>query len=94
MMAAGWTNDAIAAEVRALLQRWFSLLTDVLIEAEQSGLSFGLFQPREVATLIGLQFMGGESLLLLGLESDRVPVRAALRRVGGLIRQAEEGVRP
>lgn len=91
MAAAGWSNDAIAVEVRRLLQQWFDLLTDVLTAAEQAGLRLGPFRPVEAATLIGLQFLGGESLLLLGLESGRVPVREALRRVGDLIRQAETG---
>jgi len=91
MIAAGWSNEGIAVEVRALLRRWFDLLTDVLTAAEQAGLRLGPFRPREVATLVGLQFMGGESLLLLGMESERVPVRDALRRVGDLIRQAETG---
>lgn len=91
MTAAGWTNPEIAAEVRALLQRWFDLLTEVLTEAQEQGLQLGPFLPREAATLIGLQSMGGEALLLLGLEGERVPVRAALRRVGELIRQAEAG---
>jgi AcrR family transcriptional regulator len=94
MMTAGWANDAIAVEVRALLQRWFDLLTGVLTAAEHAGVHLGPFRPREAATLVGLQFMGGESLLLLGMESERVPVRDALRRVGELIRHAETGGRP
>jgi AcrR family transcriptional regulator len=94
MMTAGWANDAIAVEVRALLQRWFDLLIDVLAAAEQAGVQLGPFRPHEAATLVGLQFMGGESLLLLGMESERVPVRDALRRVGELIRSAETGGRP
>lgn len=93
MIAAGWTHDAIAVQVRALLQRWFDLLTEVVASAERGGLHLGPLRPREVATLIGLQAMGGESLLLLGMESERVPVRAALRRVGELIRDVETGGR-
>lgn len=93
MMTAGWANHAIAAEVRPLVQRWFDLLTEVLTAAEQAGVALGPFRPHEAATLIGLQFMGGESLLLLGMESDQVPVRDALRRVGQLLRDAETGGR-
>ena len=89
MIAAGWTNDAIAVEVRRLLQGWFELLTTVLGEAQGQGLRLGPFEPREVATLLGLQAMGAESLLLLGLESETVQVRTALRRMGDLLRQAE-----
>jgi hypothetical protein len=40
--------------------------------------------------LIGAAFGGAESLLLLGMEGPEVPIRAALRRVGEVIRHFEE----
>ena len=43
-----------------------------------------------MATLIGSAFLGSEALILLGFDRDDLPVRAALRRVGVLIRQMEE----
>jgi len=89
MSAAGWSNPEIAAQVRMLLQRWVDLLTDVVAAAEQQKLAFGPCTAREVATLIVLVFLGGESALLLGLESDAAPVRCALRRIGDLIKIAE-----
>ena len=91
MAAAGWANEQVAAAVRTVLSGWVVLLTDVAQAAESAGLSLGPFSPAEVGTLLGLMFMGGESLLLLGLESEQVPVRSALRRVGDLIRMAETG---
>lgn len=91
MTAAGWSNDGIAVAVRGLLQGWFDLLTGVLTEAERRGVRLGAMSARETATLMGLQFLGGESLLLLGVAEEDVPVRAALRGVGELIRTAETG---
>lgn len=94
MIAAGWSNDEIAVAVRRLLNGWFDLLTEVATEAEQRYGSLGPFTAREVATLVGLLFMGGESMLLLGLERERLPIRDALRRVGDVIRALEEGDTP
>jgi hypothetical protein len=48
------------------------------------------FTAREVAVLAGDAFIGAEALLLLGTSDDRVPHRSALRRVGELIRAAEQ----
>lgn len=89
MTAAGWSDPEIASQVRVLLQRWVDLLADVLVAAEQQGLALGPCTAREVATLVVLLFVGGESALLLGLESDETPVRSALRRITDLIRIAE-----
>ncbi len=90
MIAAGWTNGEIAVGVHRLLQGWFDLLTDVAASAEGSLGPLGPFTAREVATLIGLLFIGGEAMLLLGLESEEMPIRPALRRVGVLIKKLEE----
>ena len=89
MTAAGWTDPEIAAQVRVLVQRWVDLLADVVADAEQQGLPLGPFSAREVATLVALVFIGGESVLLLGMESEAAPVRGALRRIGDLIKIAE-----
>ena len=91
MTAAGWANGEIAAAVRRIMQGWFDLLTDVVADAQSKGVPLGPFTPREVGTLLALMFLGGESLLLLGMESPQVPVRTALRRVGDLIREMEQG---
>ena len=77
--------------VRAMQHGWIDLLTGVAEEAEQRFGSLGPFTARELAALVGCAFLGGEELLLLGFDRQRVPVRSALRRVGQLIRQLEEG---
>ena len=88
MVAAGWSDPAVAEQATAMLGEWFDLLTAVMREAEEQFGSIGPFRAEDVAALIGMVFLGGESLLLLG---DRWadPVRTALRRVGDLIRAAE-----
>jgi AcrR family transcriptional regulator len=91
MIAEGWANEAIGDAVRALLGSWYDLLTEVATEAEERLGPLGPFTAREVATLIGNTFMGSEALILLGFDRDHLPIRTALRRIGVLIRNLEEG---
>lgn len=93
MIAAGWSTPTIAEHVRSMQQGWFDLLTEVTSEASERLGGLGPFTPREVATLIGCAFIGGEAELLLGFDRQQMPVRAALRRVAQLIRRFEEGQR-
>jgi hypothetical protein len=60
-------------------------------EAERRHGPLGPFTAEELATVIGNAFIGAEALLLLGFDRQVLPVRSALRRVGVLIRQLEEG---
>jgi AcrR family transcriptional regulator len=90
MIAAGWSTPQIADKVRSMQQGWFDLLTDVAAEAADRFGGLGPFTPRELATLIGIAFIGGEAELLLGFDRHQMPVRSALRRVGQLIRDIEE----
>jgi AcrR family transcriptional regulator len=91
MIAEGWANEPIAEAVRALVGSWYEVLTEVATEAETRFGPLGPFTAREMATLIGNTFLGSEALILLGFDRDLLPIRAALRRVGVLIRQIEEG---
>jgi len=90
MVAEGWANPAIGVAVRALLGGWFALLIEVAEEAEDRHGSLGPFTAREAATLVGSAFMGSEAMILLGFDRDDLPVRAALRRIGVLIRTLED----
>jgi hypothetical protein len=90
MIAAGWSDPAVGARVRELMQGWIDLLTGVVEEAEREFGTLGPFSAKELAALIGQAFMGGEAMLLLGFESEDWPVRSSLRRIGTLIRQLEE----
>ena len=91
MIAEGWANEQIAEAVRSLLSSWYDLLVGVATEAETRLGPLGPFTAREMATLVGNAFIGSEALILLGFDRDLLPIRAALRRVGVLIRQLEEG---
>jgi AcrR family transcriptional regulator len=94
MVAAGWSNPEIGDGVRDLLSRWVLLLTDVAREAELRLGPLGPFTPEELATLVVNAFIGSEALLLLGFERPVMPIRSALRRIGVLIREREEGADP
>jgi AcrR family transcriptional regulator len=91
MIAAGWSNKELGNAVRELLEGWFALLADVARETERRHGPLGPFTVQETATLIGTSFIGSESLLLLGFDREVLPIRSALRRIGVLIRQLEEG---
>jgi AcrR family transcriptional regulator len=91
MLAAGWSNAEVGAAVRELLGGWFALLAEVARETERRHGPLGPFTAEELATLVGSAFVGSEALLLLGFDREVLPIRAALRRVGMLIRQLEEG---
>jgi AcrR family transcriptional regulator len=91
IVAAGWSNDDIRDAVRKLLGGWYQLLTEVAHEAERRHGRLGPFTTEEVATLVFNAFIGAETLLLLRFDRQLLPIRSALRRVGVLIRQLEEG---
>ena len=89
MIAAGYANAEIATEVRRLTGNWQSALHRLAADvAEQFG-PFGTFSPGELASLIGMAFIGAEHLILLGVETEGRPIRSILRRIGELIRRAE-----
>lgn len=89
MTAVGWSNEDVAAAVRADLEGWFRLLTGVTGRLAAGGGKLGPFEPVEIGTLVGLAFLGAETMILLGVTEEQMPCRAALRRVGELIRAAE-----
>ena len=91
MIAAGWSNHELGAAVRELMDGWFALLSEVARETEHRHGPLGPFTADEAATLIGSVFFGSEALLLLGFDRNALPIRSALRRIGVLIRQLEEG---
>ncbi len=90
MIAAGWSEPAVGAAVRSLLLGWYELLIDVMRRAEAEHGPLGPFTAEELGTLIGNSFIGSESLLLLGVDRQTLPIRAALRRVGQLLRSWED----
>jgi AcrR family transcriptional regulator len=90
MIAAGWSEPEIAHAVWEQLRGWYRLLAEVAERAEGLAGGLGPFTPAEIAALVGLQFVGAESLILLGIGEDLLPARSALRKLGSLIRAIEE----
>lgn len=91
MTAAGWSDGTVAEAVRDDLRGWFELLTGVAAEASERLDGVGSFTPQDLGVLAGASFLGVEAMILLGFEEDEYPMRAALRKVGVLLRQLEEG---
>ena len=91
MIAAGWSDRAVADRVLELLKSWFEVLTEVAREAEARFGSLGPLRAEDVAGLIGLSFLGGEAVILLGGAGWSGRTREWLRSLGTLIRQFEEG---
>lgn len=90
MVAAGWSDPEVAAAVRAFLGGWYRLLADVAQRVSARRGSLGPFTPSEVAVLMGLPFIGAESMILLGFPEAELPTRSALRKLGEVIRSFEE----
>jgi AcrR family transcriptional regulator len=91
MIAAGWSNIEVRDAVRELLGGWYQLLAKVAQQAGRRHGRLGAFTAEEVAALVMSAFIGAEALILAGFDRQVLPVRAALRRVGVLIRELEEG---
>ncbi|MDP1964034.1 MAG: TetR/AcrR family transcriptional regulator [Reyranella sp.] len=89
LIAASWSDPVVAKVVRAGGMGWVELVTGVARKAERELGGLGPFSAAEIGTLIVCAFIGGESLILLGLEKKGPSVRQALRRVGDAIRIAE-----
>jgi len=89
LIAASYSDAAVAKVVRAGLAAWIELITEVARTAQRSVHGIGPFTPEEIGGLVGSAFIGTETHYLLGFEKKGVPVRQALRRVGELIRLME-----
>jgi AcrR family transcriptional regulator len=90
MIAAGWTDPELARQVVLMLRSWFDVLQAVAREAQERFGPLGPFSADEVAGLIGLAFLGGEQVILLGDVDWGRRARSWLRSVGTLIRAHEE----
>jgi AcrR family transcriptional regulator len=91
MIAAGWSDAEVAAKVRDYMGGWYVLLAEVAERQSARLGGLGGFTAQEIAALMGLPFIGAESLILLGMPESILPARAALRRLGAVIRTLEEG---
>ena len=92
LVAASWSNAAVAKVVRAGIMGWIDLITGLVRKAGRELGGFGPLTPEEVSSLVASAFIGAESQYLLGFEKKDVPVRQALRRFGEIIRIAESSL--
>ena len=93
MIAAGWSDAEVASSVREMLSGWFVLLADVARREQERGTDLGPFTPEEVGAMMGLPFIGAETMLLAGMPEDVLPARSALRKVGAVLRGLTDGGR-
>jgi AcrR family transcriptional regulator len=89
LIAASWADASVASLVRTGLIGWLDLIVGLARKAEREFGGLGPFTPEETAALVANAFVGAESLYLLGVEEAGCPVREALRRIGDIIRSAE-----
>jgi AcrR family transcriptional regulator len=89
LIAASWSDAAVAKVVRAGLMGWIELIGALVRRYQQDLGGLAPFSAEEVTALVANAFIGAESHYLLGFEKRGVPVRQALRRFGDVIRAAE-----
>jgi AcrR family transcriptional regulator len=87
MIAAGWSDTRVAKQVLGLLQSWQALLEEVVRDAQTP---LGPLTVEDAAVLVGMSFLGGEAMILLGDENWTRRTWTALRSLGKLIRHIEE----
>jgi AcrR family transcriptional regulator len=91
LIAASWSDAAVAQVVRTALMGWVDLVVAAARKAEREFGGLGPLTPEEVGAFTANAFIGAESLYLLGFEKKGLPIRQALRRIGDLVRSAEAG---
>jgi AcrR family transcriptional regulator len=87
MIAAGWSDTRVAQQVLGLLQSWQALLEEVVRDAQTP---LGPLTVEDAAVLVGMSFLGGEAMILLGDKNWTQRTWTALRSLGKLIRHIEE----
>lgn len=89
IIAAGFSDEQLAAAARAALAGWFNLLNELAAEVSELLGQRGMFRPEYFACLAGLAFIGAESLILINMD---LPIRSALRSVGENIYDVEQSM--
>ena len=86
IIAAGYSDPELAAAARKALAGWFELLTRLAQEARETLLGPLPLAAADIACLVGVAFLGGETMLLINMD---LPVKRALRGVGEAIAALE-----
>src|SRR3981081_1489721 len=91
LIAASWSDAVVAQVVRTAIMGWVDLIVGIARKAERALAGPGPLPPEQFGAFTANAFLGAESLYLLGLEKKGSPVRQGLRRIGDLVRSAEDG---
>jgi AcrR family transcriptional regulator len=89
LTAAGWSNPEIGKALRTAVRGWIELLRQQAHLWLTRHASRTPIDAHETAALVAAVFIGAESAILLGLEEEGVPFRAALRKLGDLLESAD-----
>lgn len=89
LTAAGWSNPAIGAAVRAAYAEWRELILTLTGQVEEKTGSLGPFSAEDIVALVSASFIGSEAAIMLDYESSEIPFRQALRRFGKVIEYYE-----
>ena len=89
LTAAGWSNPAIRAAVKAGYAEWRDLIQKLAREMEEKTGSLGPFSVEDIGALVSAAFIGAEAAIMLDYESPDIPFRDALRRFGKVIEMFE-----
>jgi AcrR family transcriptional regulator len=87
IIAAGYSDAEVANAARGVLSGWFVLLTRLGNEIAAASDRRDALNGEEVGCLIGLAFLGAESMILIGMD---LPIRSALRGVGRVLQDLEQ----
>lgn len=89
LISAGWSNPKIGAAVVESLDGWQGLIVELARQMERRLGRLAPMNAEEIAALIGIWFLGAESQILLGRDTERMPIRRSLRRIGDILRRLE-----
>lgn len=86
IIAAGYSDKELAKAARKVLDDWFVLLNRLAEEAGPALGGWGTLANEDVGCLVGLAFLGAESMILIRAD---LPIRRALRAIGTTLQQLE-----
>ncbi len=87
IIAAGFSDAKVAAAARQVLNGWFVLLTQLGADVRAALGGLNSVGSAEVGCLVGLAFLGAESMILIDMD---LPIRGALRAVGQALAEVEQ----
>lgn len=86
IVAGGYSDPKLAAAARSVLRGWFVLLDGLALEAQALFATTQGFAEGDIACLMGLVFLGAETMILIDMD---LPVVRSLRAVGFLFATLE-----